>query len=62
MVVVEPLETPSGSSPGSGLRRGEHELDCSGGGGRMLLLPSSLASLTNGSNGSRHLLLMLNWK
>ena len=61
MVVVEPLETPSGSSPGSGLRRGEHELDCSGG-GRMLLLPSSLASLTNGSNGSRHLLLMLNWK
>ena len=55
LVVVEPLEPST-----SGLRRGwEHELDSSGG-GRMLLLPSSLASLTNGSNCSRHLLLMLN--
>ena len=53
LVVVESLEPST-----SGLtRRGwEHELD-SGGGGRMLLLPTSL---TNGSNCSRHLLLMLN--
>ena len=55
LVVVEPLEPST-----SGLRRGwEHELDSSGG-GRMLVLPTSLASLTNGSNCSRHLLLMLN--